>query len=212
MIEYLSSPYPDLFYIPKFINQAYNDLDGFQEYDHYVMQLDGKLSLYSGPIDFTTDNQNILKSILENNNFYHIVEIGIARDLQSSTDIILKNRKNAQYIGIDIRDGSFIKDENAGIFTLQGKSLDPNIIEQTRQICNNSIDLLIIDGDHSINTVVSEIINYGSMVRPGGYIVMHDISHHPGPREVFKAINTQRFEKFAYCQHDYGLGVLRRKT
>jgi|TARA_Y100000310_G_scaffold299952_1_gene335225 cephalosporin hydroxylase len=37
-------------------------------------------------------------------------------------------------------------------------------------------DILFIDGDHAYQNVCFDVDTYGQLVRPGGYIVMHDIS------------------------------------
>lgn len=48
------------------------------------------------------------------------------------------------------------------------------------------IDLLFLDGDHSYAAVRQDFADWAPKVRPGGYLVMHDVRHpvHDGPRRV----------------------------
>lgn len=48
------------------------------------------------------------------------------------------------------------------------------------------IDLLFLDGDHSYDAVARDYQDWTPHVRPGGYLVMHDVVHgvHQGPRRV----------------------------
>lgn len=52
----------------------------------------------------------------------------------------------------------------------------------------HQIDALVIDGDHHLNGVLADVADYGPLVRPGGLILLHDITYSPDPRaEVWKA-------------------------
>lgn len=48
------------------------------------------------------------------------------------------------------------------------------------------IDLLFLDGDHSYDAVRRDFADWAPKIRPGGYLVMHDVVHdvHEGPRRV----------------------------
>jgi MMP 1-O-methyltransferase len=49
-----------------------------------------------------------------------------------------------------------------------------------------SIDLLFVDGDHGYEAVRQDYFDWAGKVRPGGFLVMHDVVHpvHEGPRRV----------------------------
>jgi predicted O-methyltransferase YrrM len=49
-----------------------------------------------------------------------------------------------------------------------------------------AIDLLFLDGDHSYAAVTQDFADWAPKVRPGGFLVMHDVVHpvHDGPRRV----------------------------
>ncbi len=48
------------------------------------------------------------------------------------------------------------------------------------------IDLLFLDGDHSPEATAQDFRDWAPHVRPGGYLVMHDVVHpvHEGPRRI----------------------------
>jgi len=49
-----------------------------------------------------------------------------------------------------------------------------------------AIDLLFLDGDHGYEAVARDVADWSRHVRPGGYLLMHDVVHavHQGPRRV----------------------------
>lgn len=66
----------------------------------------------------------------------------------------------------------------------QGKSHD------AAQGWRRSIDLLFLDGDHRYPAVLQDFEDWASAVRPGGFLVMHDVVHpvHEGPRRVVQEL------------------------
>jgi predicted O-methyltransferase YrrM len=58
---------------------------------------------------------------------------------------------------------------------------------QTVYATGKEFDLLLIDGDHSYDGSLSDVANYTPLVRPGGFIMMHDIAYEPafGVKQVF---------------------------
>lgn len=49
-----------------------------------------------------------------------------------------------------------------------------------------SVDLLFIDGDHSYQGVKDDFLNYGKLVRPGGFVVLDDYAN--GHPEIVKFV------------------------
>jgi predicted O-methyltransferase YrrM len=84
------------------------------------------------------------------------------------------------------------------------------------------IDLLFIDGDHRVDACAVDFETLGALVRPGGYVVLHDI--YPdrcgwdGPRYVLNFLAESRADAHRWqilevptAPHTpYGLAVLRR--
>ncbi len=63
------------------------------------------------------------------------------------------------------------------IFVIRGNSRSRKIIEEVmRALGSRTLDLLFIDGDHSLTGVASDFELYSKLVRPGGLIAFHDIN------------------------------------
>lgn len=62
---------------------------------------------------------------------------------------------------------------------LQGDSHDPRTaLAVTELLDGRSVDLLFIDGDHSLEGVTRDWLDYGPLVREGGLVAFHDIVDH----------------------------------
>lgn len=221
MIYKYKTEIPGLKYRPSFYpfnaqNVTLDSFDSFKGYNDYIESIDASQeNMYHGPIDFTEANQAILKAVLfqyrvsnvATDEKLTVLEIGVAREKPSSTDIFL-NKCN-RYYGVDLRDVSELVKSNE---TCEAKTLIANSYEQQKVrefVGPEPIDILFIDGDHSIETVLNDW-KYHDMVKEGGLIVMHDTNHHPGPREVFDAVDEAYFAKRRYCLSDYGIAVIQK--
>ncbi len=74
-------------------------------------------------------------------------------------------------------------------------------------------DVLHIDGCHEMPQVLRDWQNYSPLVRPGGYVIFHDISPHrdkAGPYHVFDHVSqTHQSWTFSSSKVDRGTGVIR---
>ena len=59
---------------------------------------------------------------------------------------------------------------------IEGLSNDPDIIETAKEL--GPFDVVFVDGCHDYEVVVSDIINYGEMLRVGGLMVIDDVSNY----------------------------------
>jgi predicted O-methyltransferase YrrM len=96
----------------------------------------------------------------------------------------------------------------------------------SRSICTEqpqwltSVDILILDGDHSVGGALFDFIHLGAKVRSGGLVLMHDInadtSGVPGPRYVLDMVvrKTDSFEavELGADLDDFGLAVIRKQV
>jgi len=98
--------------------------------------------------------------------------------------------------------------------------------ERTRKLAhqftekNGPLDLLHIDGDHSMKGCLADFEAYKALVRPGGFIVFHDTANpeEPGVRAVFQAVagdqgeafQTWEFRCMAGAPKGRGVGVIRK--
>ncbi len=217
--------------VEKYLTREVRTFDS--EIDNTDIPLDPQAFYkYRGP-EFTTDNQrSLLNEILKvKSKTNTIVEIGVARltrklhNIQgeitsesnlpletSSTGIFLRSKNDStKYLGIDIEDKTYLESFKPNIYTLQAKSEDFEVVSnKLKEVGIEQIDFLFIDGWHSINQVLDELW-YLQFMKPGGVIGFHDVNHHPGPKEVFGALNPDIFEIINYNTPDWGIGFAKIK-
>ncbi|MCU0724947.1 MAG: class I SAM-dependent methyltransferase [Planctomycetes bacterium] len=65
--------------------------------------------------------------------------------------------------------------EGGRIVPVTGDSATPEVAAAVREAAGGPLDLLFVDGDHSLPGVRKDHETYGPLVRPGGLIAFHDI-------------------------------------
>jgi cephalosporin hydroxylase len=80
-------------------------------------------------------------------------------------------------------------------------------------LAGRRIDALVIDGDHTVEGLRTDLALYGPLVRPGGVVLLHDIASTDDPRaEVWKLwpYLVERFQTSEIRSTDrpYGWGVI----
>lgn len=150
-----------------------------------------------------------------------ILEIGVnlyKKPLISTTTMILEEKDNTcVYLGVDINDKSYLNDPNKNIHTMLIDSICRHEIrKRLLELEVLTVDLLLIDGDHSISMTVNDWC-FVEFLSPFGIVILHDTNIHIGPRSVFDAIDEISFEKFKIGTGmtsgkftDYGIGIARR--
>ena len=139
-----------------------------------------------------------------------VVEIGVDRNgPKSFTHVFVEKPETCYYLGIDLADKSYLDNSGKRIHTIRGDS--SNTLPLVRFMAEhslNGIDLVLIDGWHSVNQVLRDW-RYSDWVRVGGAVVFHDTNAHPGPFLVFDAIDELCWqkEKFFENERDYGMAV-----
>jgi len=201
----------------SFENESNNDLD-FPFYSHNAGPGIGINEDYQ---EFSKDNQEILehffKKTLKQKDKIIILEIGVQRNLyeNSSTYIFIKNKRdNDIYLGIDIRDVSHLTNTSKNIYTIQTESQNIDIVMHTLEnIGAKHIDVLMIDGWHSINQVYKEW-EYTKYLSKDGIVIFHDTNAHPGPYFITKSIDTNLYEVNKYLNDikDWGITICIKKS
>lgn len=203
-----------LLYEPRFVNESLNAMDSIGPYNEYAAQQDG-LPPRINQIEMTDDNVKVIESVFDmvGSRINNILEIGMSRNPQSSTDTILTRKSSeATYLGVDIRQElrSYENKDN-NVFVHIGDSRDQSTIRaRMKELGMDSIDLLFIDGDHSIDYMLNDW-GYADLLSEKGVVIAHDTNYHPGPREVFRAIDRSLFNVDTFCKSDWGIGVAVRK-
>ena len=90
---------------------------------------------------------------------------------------------------------------------LDGNSLDtiPALMPEKAE----AFDLVLVDGDHSYEGGVADLNNTWPLLKPGGCIVFHDITHpsHPDLMRCFTEFVEKHHVPHQIITDDYGLGV-----
>jgi hypothetical protein len=140
-----------------------------------------------------------------------ILEIGVGRKerlVNTSTFTLLGYKAvTTKYYGIDKSDRIFWKQNFKNIEILQAKS------EDVFPTWDWDIDLLHIDGSHSVNGVLTDW-QFTLFVKPYGIIVLHDIKAHPGPNLLVDAIDRDIYtvhKLFLNDPKDFGMAVVYKK-
>ena len=139
------------------------------------------------------------------------MEIGTASGYTaSSTETIINNKtQNSLFYTIDIDERVLpVAGVYGNIFIIQSDSTGDRVKELLQ---DKRIDILFIDGDHSIDRVFAEYEFYLPYMKDDGIIVLHDTTMHPGPLLLMEAIDPNVFKTEFFCSDDYGIGVIRLK-
>jgi hypothetical protein len=194
-----------LLQIPSFVNPDLNNYDdmgyAYEEIRPYL--------------EITDCNLSSLETILDKILVKNIVEIGVARNgNRSFTHTLIKRKtKDGIYCGIDLDDKSFLNDNENKVYTIRSNSHDQDIIRNyLKEIGMNKIDVLFIDGWHSINTVINDW-KYSDLLSDKGVVIFHDTNYHPGPNIFLDFIDRNIYTVIEYCTNldDYGLAAAFKK-
>lgn len=143
-----------------------------------------------------------------------IVEIGVFQNIRGFTHALTSAKSSeAIYVGIDRDDKRYLGSPVDNIHMIMSDSAAQDYVRsQIRSFGATPIDLLFIDGFHSLRMVLNDF-RYADMLSEKGVIFMHDTNFHPGPNIVFRYVDENIFEKeLLFVDHnDYGLGILRKK-
>lgn len=138
-----------------------------------------------------------------------VMEIGVHRNEgRSMTNILMDNRPpNSIYLGVDIEDKSYLNNHDKKTFTVKCNSHDQLIIRnKLRSIGAESIDVLMIDGWHSVNTCVNDW-KYVDLLSNHGVVILHDTNAHPGCVALYDAVDEELFNKERFCIDPSDMGI-----
>lgn len=168
-------------------------------------------------VEVTDCNLAVVQSVIDElgSNLKASMEIGVNRNGERSMSRIImdKRPKGSFYLGVDIEDKSYLDDPSSNTWTIKANSHDQETIRgfiASKGV--KQIDLLFIDGWHSINTCVNDW-RYTDLLSPHGVVILHDTNSHPGPIGLFEAINEDLYMKERHCpENDFGIAVVRRRA
>jgi hypothetical protein len=149
------------------------------------------------------------------NSISAIMEIGVARPNKNTITQVLLDSKlsHCTYLGVDMDDKSFLDDDVANIHTIRCSSHDKvRVRGKLRNLGIKKLDLLIIDGWHSVNSCINDW-GYTDIVSDHGAVILHDTNAHPGCVALYHAVDDEIFTKERSCTdyNDHGIAVFWRK-
>ena len=207
--EYLKSKPSNIYglkYLPTLEPEYSDAADYIKELLVYPDQ-DGHTTDGNG--QFSLANQKILRDILIEvyDTCRTVMEIGVARiqNYNDSSTYSFANQIHPDcfYCGIDT---AYVRE---GVFTLDSKGN----FDEISTLINKHIDVLFIDGNHSIDMMINDW-RYSEYVSKGGYVLIHDTKNHPGPHFILDAIDRDLFEVTNYLcgenDGDNGIAVCKK--
>ena len=178
------------------------------------------IDMSNGARPEVTDNNrslvlNTMLSFDEGRGPRSIMEIGVNRNHGDSiTQVFINNKiKSCVYLGVDIDDKSFLNDSSKNIFTIQSNSNEQSTIRSyLKEIGIDKLDILFIDGWHSVNMTVNDW-KYADLLSDNGVVIIHDTNFHPGDVAILDAIDENIFEvnKYFTDNDDHGMAIVRKK-
>ena len=173
---------------------------------------------WTGQQEISDGNRAIVTRTMEQlgSKLQAAMEIGVDRSNERSMSRIIMDQRpsGSFYLGVDIDDKRYLNNAEANTWTLQCNSHDQTIVREF--IASKGVtqlDLLFIDGWHSVNTCVNDW-RYTDLLRPGGIVLLHDSNSHPGCAALFDAVDDTVYDKARYCTEDtdFGIAVFIRKN
>lgn len=143
------------------------------------------------------------------------MDIGVDRNGERSMSRLYMTKKPADaiYVGVDIHDKSYLDDANKNIWTVKANSHEQ---EKIRAFLKDKgidrLDILAIDGWHSVNTTINDW-RYADLLSDHGVVIVHDTNHHPGDIALCNAVDENLFDIDRCCtSFDSGITVFSRKS
>ena len=142
-----------------------------------------------------------------------ILEIGVNRNGERSMSRVLMDDRprGSFYLGVDLDDKSYLDNPDENTWTIKANSHDQEAIRSFLASKGvEKLDLLFIDGWHSVNTCVNDW-RYTDLLSDNGVVILHDTNSHPGCVALYEAASDYYYEKSRYCTgNDHGISVFRR--
>lgn len=167
-------------------------------------------------VEISDCNQRVLINAMESlgTSCEHILEIGVARNGDRSFHHVIHEHRQAHsmYVGVDKEDRPHVPNDQTRSYFLQANSHDQDQVRSyLTELGITKLDLILIDGWHSVVTTVNDW-EYVDLLRVGGMVIMHDTNTHPGPVAVYDAVDERVFEKHRYCttENDMGISTFQR--
>jgi len=164
-------------------------------------------------------NREVVRNVVRsfNGNIKSIMEIGVHRNDTNGehtfTSIFLEEKpQECTYIGVDLGSKSFLDNNDNNIHTLQCNSLEQDTVRNFLREKNvDKLDILSIDGCHSVNMTINDW-KYADLLSDNGVVIIHDTNYHPGDVVMPYAVDENLFEITKHCLgYDCGITTFKKR-
>jgi predicted O-methyltransferase YrrM len=114
-----------------------------------------------------------------------VFEIGVRTGISTAAFLLGLEAHGGHLYSLDNNPGCIVSIHSHPQWTfIAGDSRD---VEDIKRQIPTSLDVLMVDGDHTYKGVFADLANYASLVRSGGRIILHDVAseYDPGVRKAF---------------------------
>jgi len=183
---------------------------------HYSNDADGPYMNSHGCRPISDENLKVVTDIVLSmgDKLQSCMEIGVDHSNSKSLSKVLIETKptNCFYLGIDLDDKSYLNNVDKNTFTLQCNSHDQSKVREFLSSKNiKKLDILFIDGWHSVNTTVNDW-SYVDLLSDDGVVIVHDTNTHPGDIALCEAIDRDIFDVTRCCfGNDAGIAIIKFK-
>lgn len=167
-------------------------------------------------VEVTDCNLAVMRQVVGQlgSNLSAALEIGVNRNGdRSMSRIIMDSRpQGSYYLGIDIEDKSYLDDPDNNTWTIRCSSDDrPAVMGKLQERGVEKLDLIMIDGWHSVNMCVNDW-HYTELLSDHGIVILHDTNSHPGCVALFDAVDENLWIKERFCTNsDFGIATFKRR-
>ena len=172
--------------------------------------------IWMSPLEVTDGNLEVMRQVVSGlgNQLFAALEIGVNRNGDRSMSRIIMDQRppGSFYLGVDIEDKSYLDDEAANTWTIRTSSTERGLIlDRMRQLGVGLLDLIMIDGWHSVNQCVNDW-QFTERLSDHGVVVLHDTNSHPGCVALFEAVDENLWIKQRFCtDNDFGIATFRKR-
>ena len=168
------------------------------------------------PLEVTDGNLEIVRQAVAQlgSNLSAALEIGVNRNGDRSMSRVIMDQRPplSHYMGIDIEDKSYLDDPTANTWTMQISSAERHTIaDRLKQLGIDALDLIMIDGWHSVNMCVNDW-QFTELLSDHGIVILHDTNTHPGCVALFEAVDESLWIKERFClANDFGIATFKKR-
>lgn len=201
----------------EFVKEPTN-IDGLKFFPKLTNHLNDVDYSLPGGHEHTPDNSKLELRLVKliskyfKNTPVNIMEIGVSRFPETSFTKVLLETKHpkSKYLGVDLDDKTSLNDDSKHIYTIKTSSEEQEIVRKKLESLNmTNLSILLIDGYHSVDIAFNDW-KYTDLLVKGGYVLIHDVHWHPGPRMLVEAIDETKYDvhvQTKFSSRHYGLAI-----